>query len=111
VRRQPFGPLPRFGESFAVEEPENAAHEKQHGLVERSRNGEEPKRAAPSKWPWDAAVPDHDLDGSDCSSDEGACGPHASSLRRTGPFFCALGAQAAALPMLAIPRARSGCLS
>lgn len=74
--------LPGFTELVAVEKPEDRADNQQHDLVEWSWDGQETQSAAPSKRPRDAAVADHDHDGAERASNEGACGPHAVSLGR-----------------------------
>jgi hypothetical protein len=77
--------LPRLPQLVAVEEPENAAHQNEHDLVERPRHGRESERAAPPDRPRDSPVADDALHRADRSPKEGA---HASSLGRGSSGTC-----------------------
>jgi hypothetical protein len=80
ANRACIGPLPRFRELIAVEEPEDAPDYKQDEFVERPRNRQKPQRAAPPKRPGNAPVANHDLDSADRLEDEGSGRSHPASL-------------------------------
>jgi hypothetical protein len=76
------GLLPSLVQLVAVKEPEDAAHEKQDGLVKRSRDRQKTSRTSPSQRSWDLAVSNHKLDGSDRASHGGARALHAFQCRQ-----------------------------
>jgi hypothetical protein len=63
------GPLPRFLELVAVEEPEDTTYEKQHGFIKRPGHGGQAECASPSDRPRDPTVTNHEVDGSDRSAE------------------------------------------
>jgi len=74
-----FGALPRFGQSFSIQDPKKEAHKKEHGLIERAWDRQQSESSCPSKGFRDAPVAGHEPDSADRSKDEHAPGSHAAS--------------------------------
>jgi hypothetical protein len=96
----PPAQLPGIPDAVAVEHPQNPANEKQDGLVERSREGQESDRGGSPKRLWDLSVACDDSRGANHPSDRlhlGTLAGHQSALPTLAPSATAA-TPAAVLP-------------